>query len=73
MEMSSNTYFVLDTISTFPVLVPLQDFCRANKCGASPQELQDKGYIAALQRKNIQDNEKIVIYCKQNDYQLYSI
>lgn len=66
----SNTYYVLyDDMSTFPILVPLHDYCRKQGYGNfnNSQEavklLGNKGY-QAMQKKSANNGEVITIFYK---------
>ena len=72
--MPSNTYYILNNISTFPMLIPIRDFCRQNKlqCGCTNTQhavkyLLNNNY-QVLQANQAVDNEIITILYKEYEY-----
>ncbi len=59
-----NTNFVLTEFSTFPIVIPLQDFLRKNQI-----EFNENDYFI-VQHTQGKDNERICIYIKKADYNL---
>lgn len=77
MLKPSNTYYILDSKSTFPFLITLKDYYRdtnpKDKDKTSLQmiaELEKHGYKLLVKRKEPIDNEIICIYGKDNEYEL---
>ena len=72
--MSSNTYYVLKNTSTFPMLIPIRDFCRQEQlqCGCTNTQNAVKYLLndnyQVLQANQEVDNEIITILYKEYQY-----
>ncbi|WP_304545987.1 hypothetical protein [Sulfurimonas microaerophilic] len=60
----SPTYYVLLTVSTCPVAVPLQDYCR--KYPEDPEFIKENWKL--IQQSGDQDNEKIILCSKPEEW-----
>lgn len=73
MSNAPDTNYVLDSISTFPTAIPLNDYSRKlaliDPDKRSPQKIaEDIKKWDYIQQKTGVDNEKITIYYNQNEW-----